>query len=104
MATSLGRRERPTGSRWIPLSGLLGERGTSLFDPPNGTTFVERSFFANKGRKCAGQNPDVEVRRLLSDDRRDNPGHPPKFYMQHIVHCFPGGAAHGKGNLAGRLD
>ena len=83
--------------------GLLGERGTSLFDPPNGSTFVERSFFANKGRKRASQDPAVEVRRLLSDDWRDNPG-PPKFYMQHIVHCFPSGAAKGKGNLAGRLD
>lgn len=45
----------------IRRSPLLDKAGTNLFDSPDGPTFVERSFLANKGRERAGQNPDVKV-------------------------------------------
>src|SRR5947209_10574424 len=83
---------------------LLGESRANLFDTPDRTPLVELSFFANERWKGAGQNPDVEVRRLFADQGSDHPRKTAKFYMQHIVHRFPCGTPQGKGNFTSWLD
>jgi len=78
---------------------LLGEVGTNLFDAPDRATLIKLTFFANEGRRRAGENPDVIVGGLLTDHGSNYSGDATEFSVKNKVH----GLAIGPGDFEGKL-
>src|SRR5579863_952429 len=74
--------------------------GTNQLDSPNGAAQVKLALRLNEGGCFPAQNPDMDVRGLLPQNRRKHPLNAPDFDLQNIMHGGALGAADGERLLA----
>ena len=86
----------------LGVSGLasIGKDWRDEFDAPEGTAFIELSFFADKRGRLASKNPNVEVRGLLADQWRNNSHDAAEFHLDTEIRCFVANASDRKGGFA----
>src|SRR2546428_8347300 len=66
---------------------------TDELDPPYWSSEIQRSLRLDEGRRFAAENPHVRVRRLLADERGDQPGQTADLDLHDVVHRFAAGRA-----------
>jgi hypothetical protein len=81
------------------LAGWLRDAGKDRrdeFDLPDWAAVVELTFFLDEGRSLPAENPDMDVRGLLTDDGGDDAGNAPKINLDAVVRCLVTNASDGE--------